>query len=167
MREIAEVLRDDPDIKIINYVRDPRGTVASRMAIAPRGDWEKEAGTLCREMLQDEAVETALTPIFPGRVLRVKYEDIALNPIETATDLYQTLKLGELHSNVKAFIEQMMGDSFKRIDSRRSPWTTSRKASETVYKWKQTTKQTKIKLIESVPSCRDVFRRLDYPETVL
>ena len=81
LRNIVELLPEDPNIKIISYVRDPRGIIASRASINENLGIINDSIELCEHMKDDLAIEETLASAFPNRTIRVRYEDLALDPI--------------------------------------------------------------------------------------
>ena len=92
LKLISHLLDEIPWLKIINLVRDPRATLQSRRQV---GMCEKiHGGTYgcasehCRRQENDLIEADAISSRHPDRLLRVFYEDIAANPIETSRKMY-------------------------------------------------------------------------------
>ena len=90
MYEVPKLLKMHPSLKVIHYIRDPRGTIVSRSMIH---GWSgstlvKQAKHLCMKMANNHKVFTDLHRINPDNFLLLKYEDLALKPEEISRELY-------------------------------------------------------------------------------
>ena len=83
MQSVETIIQKIPDIYIVFYVRDPRGTFVSRI---------KNAGmpirSLCKQMEQDHQIYTELKLKYPESLHMLRYEDLAIDQEETLQDLF-------------------------------------------------------------------------------
>ena len=83
MQSVETIIQRIPDIYIVFYVRDPRGTFVSR--IKNRG---MPIGALCRQMEQDHQIYTKLKLKYPKSLHMMRYEDLAIQQEEALQDLF-------------------------------------------------------------------------------
>ena len=95
-----DLLRDNPRLKVIHLLRDPRGTINSQIKTRwfPFSDKSQEAvrndaDALCSRMLHDIKAGTRLMRQFPNRAKIIHYEDFN-DTIELAQYLYDFLGMG-------------------------------------------------------------------------
>ncbi|XP_013385860.1 carbohydrate sulfotransferase 1 isoform X2 [Lingula anatina] len=94
MWQVEKMLRDNPNLKIIHLVRDPRGALISRFqAHEMEAKVEMEASTRCLDILRDYNARVKLDKVYPGRIMQIKYEDMAAQPMETSKAVYKFLNL--------------------------------------------------------------------------
>lgn len=92
MKETDDILGDIPNARVVHLVRDPRGALLSRQYIGemfynPRID----ASDRCLQMLNDMNWAEKLSQKYPGRIVRVRYEDLADEPLKVTSLLYDFL----------------------------------------------------------------------------
>ena len=93
---------------------------------------------------------------YPNRITRLKYEDLATDPIETSMYLYKVLGLTFTDSIRKYIIEITMSgrkDGCVVCPERGN-------SSEHVYEWKRELKQNVIEIISNI--CRPYLLEQDY-----
>ncbi|CAH1799561.1 unnamed protein product [Owenia fusiformis] len=85
MSTAIKILKRDPDIKIIHYIRDPRGIQDSRRrtivgyAYTRTMNISDSSRLLCKIMLNDAETVKSQPLHIKNRILQVRYEDILLN----------------------------------------------------------------------------------------
>ncbi|XP_070202507.1 carbohydrate sulfotransferase 6-like [Littorina saxatilis] len=86
LEEAFALMRKDPKVKVIHLLRDPRGTLISQLKLSQFAGSSLLAHcqTFCRNVEQNLTLSEEAREQFPGRVLRVRYEDIALDPFRYA-----------------------------------------------------------------------------------
>lgn len=150
-------------LKIVHLVRDPRGILASRRAISfcTNSTLCSNPGALCQEMAGDLEAFRRIEKDFPESSLRVRYEDIALEPFKQTKLLF--IKLGLQFSDLTTvFLRQhtQNGTTQEVAD----PFSTKRNSTENAFLWKKRLNTTEIQNIEM--QCRGVLRELGYKEQV-
>lgn len=165
-----------PDLKVIHYLRDPRGVINSRIAngyimpgplasVVSRPVFklfnssfliERHTEQLCRQMSTDLEISAQLKISYPGRIKTILYEDLAQNPIEIAKQLYQFVGLN-LTDEIREYIYSitMAGKQPNGIYA-----TTRTNSSRTAFGWKQRLSLHHIKNIDK--HCDQLYKRLGY-----
>lgn len=97
MKSVLEVLKQDPDIKVLHLLRDPRAVAYSRTKHPSfRGisskDMVYEAGLYCDQALRDVKLACELSQTFPRTFYRVIYEQLSRNLTQGAIGIYNFLK---------------------------------------------------------------------------
>ncbi|CAH1777851.1 unnamed protein product [Owenia fusiformis] len=92
MRMVEPLLQQSPDMKIIHYVRDPRGIQESRGLRHMYGfslNVTESGRHLCSLMRDDISVVKRLNREYNDAVIQVKYEDLALNNEDKIRRIYK------------------------------------------------------------------------------
>lgn len=160
MENIAYLLALDPKIKVVHYIRDPRGVMNSRakgninkMSKAGVADTKETCGRIMKDIL----VRRQLEAKYPENFMQIKYEDLALNPIEMARTLYEFLGM-DLPKDVANWL--LINTSKKGV--RKRAMNTSRSNStSTALKWMSIIKPSVRQEINKY--CYDVIKELNYP----
>lgn len=110
MDSVEEFMRDDPDFKVIHFMRDPRATTMSRLVPPVRLSFRQsfrnpinEVKFLCHKVLVDLRASRRLAERYPTRFMFVKYEDVASSPIDSIEDIYDFLDR-PIHSNLTEWL---------------------------------------------------------------
>ena len=96
LKDLESILQSHPDWKVVHLIRDPRGIVVSQrnqFKTLKDVDIVRTAANLCTKMLSDLESYSKLKVLYPDRLVQIRYEDIAAQPVEKTQELYQ--KLGE------------------------------------------------------------------------
>ena len=143
----------DPDIYIIHYVRDPRGTMRSRNALKKYNNLTFEAERLCQRLSSNHQYGLKLARDFPTRFLQVRYEDLALNT---------TLFVNKLYSFLGANVpESLLNWLDKNTHTKKGhTFGTSRMSAETATKWQSALGVREKEIINSV--CSSELKQLGY-----
>ena len=94
MSLVDKLLQEDPDIKVIHYLRDPRGIVASRQrspwlkSRVAKKSWAREITLLCNKMQDDIIARKTLEKKYPNSIYTIKYEDFARDPVCLGQKVY-------------------------------------------------------------------------------
>ena len=108
MAMVEELLKENPSLKIIHYVRDPRGIINSRnrtkLLLYPN-DLHKEAELLCVQMLENAKLFEKLKRRYPDALMQLKYEDLVM---DTSKVTEQVLSFGNLKNtwDVKQWLKR-------------------------------------------------------------
>ncbi|CAG0906006.1 unnamed protein product [Darwinula stevensoni] len=81
-------LRSREDIKVVHWLRDPRGIINSRMPTSLLNGFQMDPWALCNHIGHDIL---AIDSLPPNRRRRVSYEEFMSNPIQVTRDLYRFL----------------------------------------------------------------------------
>ncbi|XP_005103643.1 carbohydrate sulfotransferase 6 [Aplysia californica] len=130
MWEVEELLSNDPDLKVIHLVRDPRGVAVSR--------WDAHYFfyyiSFCIRLNTDAKDSARMQSIFPGRILTIRYEDLAESPIPVARKLYEFAGI-PWSDDVEARTREITGPTNESF--REQKFGTKRKnSSTTATKWR-------------------------------
>ena len=92
MARTLALMKRDPLVKVIHLIRDPRGVIHSRHTRAERVSItrrtvEAYSWDYCRGVQEDLDLGDEADRRYPGRLLRVRYEDVALAPVPLARKL--------------------------------------------------------------------------------
>ena len=109
--EAVPLVRYDHSMKLIYYIRDPRGILLSRFLLSkrplsdiPLAKVEEMAAFLCSKMRTDLAVAQRLKELRKDQIILIRYEDLAISPVHTVKELYNFLKI-ELPEEVVSWIK--------------------------------------------------------------
>ncbi|KAL7646136.1 UNVERIFIED_CONTAM: hypothetical protein RMT77_003037 [Armadillidium vulgare] len=151
---IYPIIKSSLNIHVLFLVRDPRAVMNSRTRV----DWCKfsacsDPSIHCNHLEQDIKELRKLKTLYPDKITLVRYEDVALLPLESSKAILKGLGLG-FPSEVRRFIDE---HTKKNIDS---PMTTTRVSSKHVLLWtKSIDKKT---LVDVQSSCSKVMKILGY-----
>lgn len=153
-----ELLVDDPSVKVLYLVRDPRATMNSRLSSVK---WCSQSvdcidpARLCADIQNDLDAFESLSADYPDRLALIKYETLAKFPHATFRAIFDFAGL---------FYTQRIRQEVERHTSRdeNHPWSTVRKSAERVDLWRQKLDGKSVSEIQSV--CSDVMARLGYSQ---
>ena len=159
---IKSLLSHDPSIRIVHYVRDPRGIVNSRkelkrLADQSKGSMYKESKMLCKRMLNDIKIEKQIRKDYPSSIKQLRYEDLAVHTYNKALKIYKFLG-HNLPDQVKHWIKV----NTKSKGSENRPYGTSRHNSTRVaFAWRSKIKKNNVEIISH--TCSELLKLLNYP----
>lgn len=168
MRDVHEWLKSVDEIsgtlKVVHLVRDPRGILASRRAANFSTNWtlDYNAAVLCDEMARDIEALKEIEKDFPGSTVRVRYEDLALDPLKQAELLFAKLGLPFSKTTSEFLRMHTVNGTTKDLAN---PFSTKRNSNITVFIWKKRLNATDIETIES--HCHPVMGELGYNDMVI
>ncbi|XP_076455708.1 carbohydrate sulfotransferase 6-like [Babylonia areolata] len=153
-------LRNDPKVKVIHLLRDPRATLRSQRA---KGMFRKEdipavSSRFCRNVLTDARRADRLAAEFPGRVTLARYEDLTDEPIRMSETLFEFVGLrtrddGLLHEYIWNLTSAGLPDNSLSFTQRRN-------SKETAEVWRRRLDLESSRVIDD--NCGAVYRRLGY-----
>ena len=158
------VLKKDPTIRFILYVRDPRGTILSRWGIETHlrkknvYAQRQHALELCTRMQHDFDVYQQLSVKYPGHFLLVRYEDLALYPHETSKFIYNSLG-----RTVPLSVDKWINGHTHSTKKVKAVLGTNRNSSAVAERWRTDMTQKEQTIITS--QCKRLLRTLGYPLT--
>ena len=162
---------DSDNWKVIHLVRDPRGVISSRIKIAEQkhpelkgtftsGDlgklYVRQAHTYCKEIMVDKMYYMDHKTRIYRKYKRIRYEEIAQQPITEAQSLYNFIGI-PFHDDVaKSISQSTVEDSSVKFD----PFSTRRNSNTTAANWLQHLPLDFILRIQEV--CIKVMTELNY-----
>jgi hypothetical protein len=158
---VQRMLVEDPDLKLVFLMRDPRGIVTSRRQTALLSEMSKknitkEAFLLCQRMSYDISIIYNIEKQFPERILKMKFEDLVLDPEESANSFYRFIDR-EIPKEVTSYLAKSMTSSVQG-----GAFSTFRKnGTDSVFKWLRQLQTEEIRSINKV--CLDVLEQYGYP----
>ena len=161
--EMMEILiKQEPSLKIIHLVRDPRGILNSRLALhfvshLAESKIDREAKALCHRMLFDIDEYSRLKNKYPNNIVQLRYEDIAILPEANANFLYQFTRGIAVPEQMTSFIKNIT-----HAQNEDDIYGTGRKDSAaTAYQWKTTLSAQNQRIIAKT-ICKYVIEKLKY-----
>lgn len=156
MMHVETLLQRYPNLKVIHLVRDPRAQVNSIDLLAKTTKYNKGfARQKCTAMNKDFYFSEQYRSRYPGRIMRLYYEDLASNPIKTSRSLYDFTGMN-FSSTVRDYISGITstGRDGCAICSRRA------NSSEHVEKWRLNLKYSEVKLIDK--QCQETYEHYGF-----
>ncbi len=150
----APVLLDFfPNAKVVHLVRDGRAVAASIMPLDWGPNSALESAVWWKEIVRDGLT---LEETFPGRIIRVRYEDVVRTPEETLPSLCMQLDL-PYHPDV------LVAKGFRAPGYTQNQHTLIGKRPDPsrIMRWKQRLTQRQIELVEG--QAGDLLQELGYP----
>lgn len=162
MDVMEELLTLVPDLKVIHYIRDPRGLALSRMKTGllsqvSRHDMVTEARLYCDRVMHDLKIRQTLELRYPNTFMQLLYEDLAQNPQRATRQSYDFLGT-PVPKEVPKWMHQMANASTDGagFDTQRV------NSSQTALNWRAILTESKVQSITS--ACADLVDTLGYPK---
>ena len=113
---LKNLFTDQKNSKVLHLVRDPRPTIMSQnFAIQRIESVSNYAGTFCARILHDITTSDILTTYnYPGRIIRIHYENRAYYPINMTMQIYKYLNLA-FSNNVEKSVLNMTSSGKKNL----------------------------------------------------
>ena len=160
MDTVEELIRRDPSIYVIHYLRDPRATVLSKKetsssfwSLYGSSDVIKEAEILCDRMFKNVKLAARLESLYPGSFKTIFYEDLATNSNHTLYKIYEFIDQ-PVSQNVELWLKE-------NTKSKKSYLQTSRVSSNIAKRWMD--KLTYKNVMEINKHCHQLFKELGFP----
>ena len=158
MADVDVLLRQDQDIKIIHFLRDPRGIVASRAKVGLLSEQSfsnkaLESKMLCDLLRRDITKRKQLELQYPGTFMALTYEDFVEHPIELAEAVYR-----HIGRPMPPLVSLWLYNSTHSQTDDGSFETSRKNATATAHSWKSTV--TKQELHEIGLFCTDLYNQI-------
>jgi hypothetical protein len=113
---LKNLFTDQKNSKVVHLVRDLRPTIMSQnFAIQRIESVSNYAGTFCARILHDITTSDILTTYnYPGRIIRIHYENRAYYPINMTMQIYKYLNLA-FSNNVEKSVLNMTSSGKKNL----------------------------------------------------
>ncbi len=174
LADLKPWLNKDDNLALIHYVRDPRGIIASKIKdrsekhkvyFTPDGLLTKEnfkaitshAQILCHKMNADLDAKRRYKKSFSKQIITIKYEDLAMSPMDTARKIYKFINM-DMTPSVEAWIKK--NTQAKRDAFNRARITQRANSTYEAVSWKQELTQEAITSITQI--CKNVLERMGY-----
>ena len=154
MEDVQRLLTLDPTVKVILYMRDPRASIMSQLAINQALKVSQEARRRCTEMQNDLVDFELVNKTHPENVIFLRYEDLAMEPQKTVNTVYKFLGQ-KVPGNVQRWLS-------KNTQAERSngPYGTKRNSTQAMNGWRKLIKPNQQSLIEK--ACLPLMQQLHY-----
>ncbi|XP_076454500.1 carbohydrate sulfotransferase 5-like [Babylonia areolata] len=110
MQEAFSLMHRDPKLKVIHLLRDPRGALLSQQLAdhTNASSMIPHSRVHCEKVQEDILAGDEMSERYPDRVIRVRYEDIALYPLPYITHLLAFSGLN-VSSDLEHYLEEITG----------------------------------------------------------
>ena len=163
---IPQILKDNPEteIKVLHVVRDPRGSVNSRINSKWIPDYQSKAfPALVRDTCQGITPNVKFGQSLEGwirdRYKLVRYQDIANTPLKTAQELYDFAGFQMPESLKDWIIESTNPSEDKLAKEAKKVFSTIRNSTANVEKWRQQSSIERNRIIQR--ECSELFDLLE------
>ncbi|XP_070188924.1 carbohydrate sulfotransferase 1-like [Littorina saxatilis] len=158
MELAATLLKDDPKVKVIHLVRDPRGLLNSRQKSGIARLYRQTPREFCDYVTKDLKDSIPLKKQYPGRVLTARYEDLAQQPLAFSAQLLTFARL-DMEAAVKEFIKKATAYNDSHVIEKRYG-TVRTNSSHTAAAWRQSVQ---FKFVQDVDKgCRELYKLVGY-----
>ncbi|RXG57855.1 Carbohydrate sulfotransferase 5 [Armadillidium vulgare] len=126
------------NLKVIHLVRDPRGSLHSRIKLP----WCKskicrDPKTVCDSLYTDLKLSDSFLKKYPERFQVIRYEDLSLNPRNVSEKILQFAGL-HFHRGTENFLKEHTElDDSKRNHKKIGAYTTFRDSQKTPFHWRE------------------------------
>ncbi|XP_068459043.1 carbohydrate sulfotransferase 1-like isoform X2 [Clinocottus analis] len=173
------ILTEDPrlDLKIVHLVRDPRAILASRMMAfsdqfrawkiwnatgrQPRYVDLTQITSTCKDMAASAETGLQRPAWLRGRYLLVRYEDLAFNPRDKATEIYRFVGL-EMEDRVRMWIEKNTNSNGSSPSEWNYRYSTTRDSRATAESWRLRLGFDIVRTVQNL--CNDTLALLGYKQ---
>ncbi|XP_078485025.1 carbohydrate sulfotransferase 1-like [Ciona intestinalis] len=151
------------DIRIVHLVRDPRAILSSRMKLTEdqtnNETLKAEATALCHRLRKNVQFSNSFWKSQNGEYMRVRHEDITTNPMQAVQEIYRFVDEPVPH-NIQDWVNNSMTAEENIKKTTVSAFSTVRKPSDVLNKWRRTLNFRTVQLIQA--ECLDVLQDLGY-----
>ena len=154
LKAVWKLLTLNPDVKVIWYLRDPRPSMLSKLSLDPHINLTQAAWDRCSRMDSDLLEYGALKKAYPQHVMQLRYEDLAMEPLDMARVVYGFVGR-DMPGNLPAWIR-----ANTQAHAPDQEYGTKRNSTQTVNKWRTVIKPEQKAAIEAV--CHHVLHQLRY-----
>nr|XP_006825090.1 PREDICTED: carbohydrate sulfotransferase 1-like [Saccoglossus kowalevskii] len=155
------VVEDRMNLKVLHLVRDPRGVASSRKRFY--GYTEKKPlvdsmNTYCQSTVEKLEFSSNIPDWLKGRYKRIRYEDIAIDPLKTAKIIYHFINL-PLPSIVTDWISANTKQD--NINSM-SKMSTHKNSTAAAQSWRSRLLYDDVEEIQSLTQCHKLMDMMNY-----
>ena len=162
---VPQIFLDNPDtdIRVIHILRDPRGSMDSRIKLGwmPKHTAPVFVQTVrlpCKNIAQNVKYGRSLSEKFRHKYMEVHYRDIALHPVKTAQKIYSFAGFEMPEELFKwIIVNTSPSEEALKRDSERA-FSSVRNSSANFDKWRYTSPPEQVEIIER--ECRELMQLL-------
>lgn len=156
---VSYLLKRLPSLKVIHLVRDPRAILHSQLMVnltqSDRNHFRSFSRRFCGRMLEDIRNVKLLTVKYQGRIQRLVYENLAMNPIEVSKSIYIFLS-AQFTRKVKENVDSLTTGPIVRCE-----YCTRRgNSTYNAFKWMKNITSVYLNIIDK--NCLEVYREVGY-----
>ena len=151
---------NDTEVRLLHVVRDPRGSVNSRINLRWIKDYQSRGFLLlprdtCEGILQNVKYGASLEGSLKERYKLVRYKDIALFPVKTASEIYKFAGFEMPKSVVHWIVKSTQPSKELLAKEAKNAFSPIRNASANVEKWRREAPIERTRIIEK--ECSELF----------
>ena len=162
VQTVKYLLQRNPFVKIIHYIRDPRGVLDSRSKHVHLKDEEEKANyfvhnaiSLCTKIHRDTQEYQQLAKQYPDNFMKLRYEDLVGNTNEKLQEIYDFIE-EELPAYVISFFKKSLHGNVEGP----AMATIRKNGSATAMQWQTTLDAETIEIVNRI--CEDALRDIAY-----
>ncbi|XP_022782163.1 carbohydrate sulfotransferase 3-like, partial [Stylophora pistillata] len=150
------IIEDNPDtvIKFLHVVRDPRGSINSRINLGWIPDVDKAKNfaywprSTCEGILQNVKFGASLQGNFKDRYMLLLYKDIASSPLVTAMKIYKFAGF-EISESMIRWLKQATNPSKETLEQEgKHAFSSFRNSTANVERWRHESPDRRVRIIE-------------------
>ena len=157
-----KIIYDNPDteIKLLHVVRDPRGSINSRIKRTWINDYQsprfpRQARGICKGIIENVKYGANLKGSLRQHYKMVRYKDIAFSPVKTVQEIYKFAGF-EMPENLIQWIVQVTNPNKETLEQEsNNPYSSVRNSTANVERWRKEAPIERTRIIER--ECRDLF----------
>jgi len=160
MSLVEEMLKEDPVLRVLYLVRDPRGIMESwKKVTVPKQtdmDMRLNAMLVCKRMLKDRITHQKLHPMLSKRIYILRYEDLVTETDLALDQVYKKL----LQISTPMAVRQALNNQLGAKSDNGVMGTRRKNGTQTAYRWKHTITHQYHSYINE--TCRQVLLLFNY-----
>ncbi|XP_013418647.1 carbohydrate sulfotransferase 3 [Lingula anatina] len=132
MNAVEPILTQLPNVKVIHLLRDPRASLLSKKKAALfKCNLDCEVDQRCnKQLLPDITHGKVLEAKYPGRIMQIKYEDLAAKPLYWSTKIYSFIG-----QKLPPVVEHWIHRATSSSEENGTYGTKRQNSSKTAHKW--------------------------------
>ncbi|XP_067660650.1 carbohydrate sulfotransferase 6-like isoform X2 [Haliotis asinina] len=159
MTDMRYLMNKHENIKVIHLIRDPRATLRSQKNVGQISfdGLDMHAEKFCQRVKRDLDVSSEIKPFYPGRILTVRYEDLAEKPFMTTKQIYRFLGLN-ITVSIQGYVQNITSASGNIC--RRNALCTNKNSTEILSKWRTILSYSQVAVIDKI--CEPLYNVMGY-----
>ncbi|XP_071103182.1 carbohydrate sulfotransferase 1-like [Haliotis cracherodii] len=159
MTDMTYLMDKYRNIKIVHLIRDPRATLRSQKSVG-EFSWDSldiHAEKLCQRAKRDFDVSSKMKSLYPGRILTLRYEDLAERPFVMTEQIYRFIGL-DLTPSIRDYVQNITNASDKACVNIRL--CTRKKSTKIISKWRTSLSYNQVSAIDNI--CEPLYKVMGY-----